>query len=311
MTEERSQVLEQVRRLARQHGFSPDEVFPRVPEARPHGVISMVLGYLGGLFLFAGISAFIAINWESFPAFARVGVTLGVGLAVFIAAVIVDQQRVWPTFPTPAYLAAEVLQPIGLLVAFEEFGSGGDWRIALLITGAVFCVQALAVLRSRPNAVLLFAAVAFGTMAAANVFDLADIPEGYTAVALGASLVLIALGIDGERYPWNVNAWIGAGSILFYLGAFDLLRERPYEVLFTAIGAVGLYLSVLTRVRAILVTSVAALLFYISYFTVQNFSDSLGWPVALMVIGASFVALGVLAVRFNRLYFRRSAENVH
>jgi len=300
----RRDALDEIQRLFVANELTLDELLERLGEREVRGgVVPRVLGYLGGLFLFAGVAAFIAINWDSFPSLARVGVTLGVGLALFIAAVVVERQRVWPMFPTPAYLAAEVLQPTGLLVAFEEYGRGGDSRLAFLITGSVLCLQALAVLQISTNSVLVFASILFGAIAAANIFDLAEVAEGFTAVAIGASMVLIALGIERKRYPWNVNAWSGTGSILFYLGAFDLLRSEPLELLFVLFTVVGLYLSIQARIRAILATSVLALLLYISYFTVENFADSLGWPLALMLIGIAFVGLGLVAVRFNRRYF--------
>ena len=267
-------------------------------------VVSKVLGYLGGLFLFAGIAAFIGINWDSFPSLARVGVTLGVGLSIFIAAVIVDRAEQWPLFPTPAYLAAEVLQATGMLVAFDEYGSSGDMRIAVVFTGAMLSLQAIAVFRVAANSVLVFAAILFGLAAVANIFELAEVDETVTAMAMGVAITLIALGLDRQRFPWNVSVWAGFGSAVFLFGAFDMLEDEPFEVLFALFAALGIYVSVTTRIRAILAVSVVSLLLYISYFTLKHFSDSLGWPVALMLIGIEFVGLGMLTVRLGLHYFK-------
>lgn len=62
--------------------------------------------------------------------------------------------------------------------------------------------------------------------------------------------------------------------------------------------------SVRTQTRAILVTSVVRFLLYISYFHAEHFSDSLGWPPVLMLIGVAFVGVGYFAPRFNRRYFQ-------
>ncbi len=42
---------------------------------------------------------------------------------------------------------------------------------------------------------------------------------------------------------------------------------------------------------------------YLVWFTGEYFADSLGWPLALVIIGVLFIALSVLAVRINRRYF--------
>ncbi|MFV2089414.1 MAG: DUF2157 domain-containing protein [Pseudomonadales bacterium] len=304
----RKEALQEIRRLITAHALDREELMSAWPvDSEPQrGVVSKVLGHLGGLFLFAGIAAFIAINWASLPGPARVGVTLGVGLSIFIGAVIVERSGRWPLVATPAYLAAEVLQATGMLVAFDEYGSGGDWRIAVALTGAMMSLQAIAVFRVVANSVLVFAALLFGAAAVTNVFALAEVDEIVTALALGVSITLIALGLDRQRFPWNVSLWTGFGSGLFFFGAFDLLEGEPYELLFALFTAGGIYLSVASRTRAILAMSVVSLLLYISYFTVEHFADSLGWPVALILIGIAFVGLGLLTVRFNRRYFLTS-----
>jgi uncharacterized membrane protein len=302
--DDRARALEEIRRLAETHGLTLQEIAGTLARSQPgSGVASRVLGYLGGLFLFAGVAAFIAVNWDSLASLVRVLVTLGIGLSLFVAAFTVERQGGWPGFATPAYLAAGALQPTGILVAFDEYGSGGDWRIALIIMGTVLAIQALSALRMAANGVLVCQAIQFGALAAANLFDLAGAPGWLTALAVGSGMLLLAAGLDRGHYPWNVAGFSGVGSLVIYLGAFDLLEGLWLEPLFAAIGGLGIYLSVQARIRALLVTGILALLSYISYFTAEHFSDSLGWPLVLMLIGLLFVGLGVLAVRFNRRYF--------
>ena len=46
-------------------------------------VLSKLFGYIGGIFVFAGIGVFISMYWDDFGSAARVIVTLGTGLLAF------------------------------------------------------------------------------------------------------------------------------------------------------------------------------------------------------------------------------------
>src|SRR6187397_135379 len=89
--EDRARALEQIAALARQHQLSAAEIgaalggTPAAPaERRGRNVLVRVLGFLGGTFVFAGIGVFIALQWDEMNSAARVIVTLGSGLAVFV-----------------------------------------------------------------------------------------------------------------------------------------------------------------------------------------------------------------------------------
>jgi hypothetical protein len=311
---EREVALAEIRRIAEANHLTGTDILAALAggaaalteavPARSSGVLARVMGYIGGIFLFAGVATFIAVNWDSFASFARVLVTLGVGLSVFVAALLVERDGRWSAMAAPAYLTADVLQPTGMLVAFDEYGSGGDWRIAVAITSLALMIQALVALRVAGNGVLLFAGIFFGASLMVTLFDLAAIHESVYILIGGISLVLIGLGLDARQYRWNAGFWASVGTVMFYLALFDLVQHEIFEILFPLMTAIGVYAAVSSQSRAILATSVGSFLLYISYFTTEHFSDSLGWPLALIVIGVAFVSVGYLALRFNRQYFQ-------
>ncbi len=316
---ERRAALAEIRRLAEVHGIGAAEISAMLAGAGDDGrgatqpgVIARVTAYLGGLFVFAGIAALIAVNWEAFPSAARVLITLGLGLALFVAALIVDLDRRWPALVAPGYLAALALEPTGMMVAFDEYGGGGDARWAMLLTSfavALQCAVTLAGTRQRSgHAVLLFAATLFGASFWATAFGLAGVDEDRASLTIGVALLLVSFAIDGRRYRWNAALWALAGATLAFVALWDLLRDTPLEVLFALLAMGGVYLSVVMQSRSLLFTSVAALLFYIGYFTAEYFADSLGWPLALMLIGVAFVVVGRLALRLKRRYFSGAGE---
>ena len=161
--DDRARALAEIAALASRHGLTLDEIAaavnPATParEPRARGVVVTVLGVLGGTFVFAGIGVFIALQWEDMNAAARVIVTLGSGIAALILSLLAVRDQRFVRAHTPLLLTAAVLQPFGMLVAFDEFGTGGDWRYASLVTSGAMALQfgALANVLGRSTPVFL------------------------------------------------------------------------------------------------------------------------------------------------------------
>src|SRR5688572_27181475 len=145
--DERERALQQITAMARQHGLSAADIAtaleaPPAPERRRgQAILVRVLGFLGGTFVFAGVGVFIALQWDAMNSAARVVVTLGLGVTAFALASLARRDPRVERATTPLYLVAAVLEPVGMLVAFDEFGSGGDWRWASLVTAGAMAIQ--------------------------------------------------------------------------------------------------------------------------------------------------------------------------
>jgi uncharacterized membrane protein len=299
----RDAALAEIRRLMAQHGIHAAELAeaPGEPGAAP--VLPRVFAYLGGTFLCTGIAAFVALNWDLFPAPGRVLVTLGLGITLFIAAFSLAQTQRFDALPAPLYLLAELLQPAGMLVAFDEYGGGGDSRFAFLATALVFCVQSVAVYRARPHGVLLCFALLFYAWALVTSADLLSLDADLAVTAIGASLVLIALGLDPDAHPNTVRLWTLVGSALFYVALFSVVEGGWTEGVFVLAAVGGVYGAVARTSQPLLIAAIAALLGYISYFTGAYVSDALGWPLSLIIIGLAFFGLGRMTILLRARYF--------
>jgi hypothetical protein len=146
--EDRDRALESIVALAKQHGLSASEIAAALgspsglpSENRWRGVLVRVLGFLGGTFVFAGIGVFIALQWDGMNSASRVIVTLGAGLVAFVLALLSARDPRFDKATTPLLLVAAALAPTGMFVAFDEYGSGGDWRWASLITSGTMASQ--------------------------------------------------------------------------------------------------------------------------------------------------------------------------
>lgn len=309
--DERTRAIEQIVLVARQHGVTPAEIAAALgepaaaaTESRARAVLVRVLGYLGGTFVFAGIGIFISLQWDSMTAAARVVITLGSGIVLFTLAVLSSRDVRFTRAATPLFLAAAALEPTGILVAFEEFGSGGDWRLAGLITAGTMVAQCAATFASIRASVLLFLIVLFGLLFWWTAFDLIDMDGTAIALVLGASLLSSAVGIDRTVHRAIVPLWYLVGGIVFLYGLFDAVEGSILEILFLVAASGFVYSSVVLRSRTLLFVATAALLAYSAWFTSEYFADSVGWPIALIILGLVLIGLSALAFRIDREYVR-------
>ena len=309
--EDRNRALEQIAAIARQYGLSAGEIAAVLD--RPAGterdtpiraVVVRVLGYLGGMFIFAGVGVFVAMQWNDMNSLARVVITLGPGVTAFVLALLAHRDARFDKVTAPLFLIGAALEPTGMFVAFEEFGSGGDWRMASLVTTAAMALQFAAAFRMVRRSTPLFFVLLFGTLFMWTALDLLDADADLIALVLGASMLLAAVGVDRTPHRAISAFWYLLGGAASLEGFFQLVEFTPFEITFVALAAGFVYLSVVLRSRALLLVSTLAILAYTGWFTRQHFADSVGWPIALIIFGFLMIGLSAVAFRIDRDYVR-------
>ena len=310
--EARNRALAEIVAIARTHRLSAAEIAAAVGEAAPiapahraRGVLVRVLGILGGSFVFAGVCAFIALQWAAMNSASRVIVTLGPGIVALVLGVLAARDARLERATIPLLLAAAILQPTGMLVAFEEFGTGGDWRLASLTVSAVMAIQFGTLFGSLRRSTALLIAVLFAVMFWWTAFDLLDWDDAAVGLVLGAMLLLAAVGAAKIGHADITPVIYFVGAVMFLYGFFDLVEDSAVEVLFVAVAAAFIYLSVILHSRTLLVVATLAILAYTGYFTSEHFADSIGWPLSLIAFGLFMIGLSALAVRIDRDYVRQ------
>ncbi|HSM97631.1 MAG TPA: DUF2157 domain-containing protein [Gallionella sp.] len=359
---DKASALENIARLMRSYDITPAEVeaalhAPSRPEParRSRGDIAKTLFiYLGAIFILAGISTYIGTFWESMGSAMRVVMTLGVGYILLIVLVSALHENKYPKLILPLALAAVFMMTGGWFVLIHEvYPHGDNWRLAAL---AVFGVMALhqGVLFGRYRiTVLAFTALFFVYGFMQVGLDLLGVPMAYIAIALGASLFLVATALEDtpQRMLAEPALLIGAcwmngglfdriamatsanwaslvigvcvmftayglhktarysrlaglgyfiGSVMAYSGLFDLVRNTRVELLYLAVTASMLYACVVLQSRALLFTTVIAMLGFIGFYTAKHFANSLGWPVTLVLMGVAFLGVGTIAIKVRR-----------
>jgi hypothetical protein len=297
--------------LAKHNNISLDEIKHALDAAtelasKPSpGVLSKLFGYIGGIFVFAGIGVFINMYWGDFDSAARVIVTLGVGLVAFIMGLVCLYDNRYEKAATPLFLMSSVLQPTGIMVMLHEYSAGGDARHGVLFMSAYMLIQQGATFWAKRRTVLAFSAILFGTIFIAQLFDIMDWREKYIGIVVGASLMCIAYALQRSRHMAISPFWYFVGAFILLWSVFEAFENTPFELLYLGLSALLIFLSTYVRSRTLLLVGTLSMLVYIGYFTAKHFVNALGWPIALVLIGVALIALSSLAVRLNNKYIKQ------
>lgn len=302
------EAIEQILELAHEHGLTPADIETAINGAdggdtEPSAsFLGRILGYLGGIFVFAGLGIFTALNWDVMNTAARIVITLGSGISLFVMAIVASGDARYAGVKTPLYLLAAALQPLGILVAIEEFSSGGDWHYTVLLTSGIMVFQQAAVFWQKRDTTLLFTSLVFALWFFGVALDLGHVDGEFIAMLLGASTLGFCIGLERTPYKGINPFWYLFGSIIFFHGLFEWVQHTAVELVFLAVACGGVFLSTWVRSRTMLFVSSIAILAYTSYFTYEHFQDSLGWPLVLILLGLAFIALSAIAMRINKRY---------
>lgn len=306
--EDRQQALQRIVELANGFDIDSREIESALNQDRRRtdapqsgSLLSKILGFFGGIFILSGIAVFIGLQWESMNSFERIIVTLGSGVAIFIMGLVAGSDPRFEKTRMPLFLVAALLQPTGMLVAINEFSTGGDWHYAILLTSGVMLVQQVIVFYRFRVTELLFTSLFFAAWFLAVFLDL-FIPEEWNALLTGGCVVMFCAAL--EKYPYRVICpiYYFFGSFGFLFGFFEIVEDSIIELSFLFVVSAGIILSTYLKSRTLLFTNVVATFAFIGYFTNKYFLDSFGWPLVLILLGIVFVLLAALAVRLNRKY---------
>ena len=307
---QKEEALQDIISLAKHNNITLDEIThamqaaPVLASKPPTSVLSKLFGYIGGIFVFAGIGVFIGMYWDDFGSAARVIVTLGTGLVAFIMGLVCLYDKRYERAATPLFLIAAILQPTGILVMLQEYSSGGDVRHGLIFMSAYMLVQQGATFWSKRRTLLAFSAIFFGGILLANLFDVWNFDGKLIGAVIGVSLVCIAYALQQSRHVAIAPFWYFFGAVLLTWSVFEAVENTPFELLYLGLSALLIFVSTTVRSRALLTVGTLSMLVYIGYYTAEHFANTLGWPIALVIIGIALIGMSSMAVRLNNKYIK-------
>lgn len=188
-----------------------------------------------------------------------------------------------------------------LHVGFDMLGVPVAY-IAIVLGASVFLVGAA--LEKTSHRVLAEPALLIGICwLNSGLFDRIAMftAANWASLITGVCVMLTAYGLQKEgRYQRLVGLGYFIGSIMTYSGLFDLVQNTSVELLYLAVTASILYACVVLQSRALLLTTVIAMLAFIGYYSAEHFVNSLGWPVTLVFMGVTFLGVGTIAIKVKQ-----------
>lgn len=308
MNSERQEAIDRIAELARQHGISQEEIAERLeggPMASSQGPTSsrltMLLAYLGGIFVFSGLVTLTNMVWPDLSSAARVAITLGSGVILLVLALVADRDERFRRASLPLYLMAAVLQPAGLFVLLHEYSTGGDAALgSAAVFGAMSLQSALLFAQLRWTRTVLFTVI-YGVATFSSLMAWLDVSWEFTTLVVSISGLLVTIGIRQGEHRVLCPLLYPIFAFALACAAFDILHgEFPVDFGLLAVGAALVVLSTGLRSRSLLVASVIITLAYLGYYTNEYFADMMGWPIALIVMGMVMIGLSSYAVRLGR-----------
>jgi hypothetical protein len=277
--------------------------------------VTKMLYVLGAGIVVIGIIIFMAQVWDDMGSFGHIIITLGLGLLVTLLGSMLLNKESKTKLGTVFHFIGGMLIPGGVAVTLDEMSLATDWSFALVFIGVfIFYLILNAV---HKNAILTFFAIANGTAAIylvlnaviggpiSGFFEIESMYE-YLTMAIGASYMLLAYSFkDG----WNSKL---IGTLNFFgitglLGVafIQVFDSGAWELLYFLVVFGTLFLSVYLKSRIILIMSTLFLIAHVTYITSEYFADSLGWPVALVLLGFVFIGLGYASITINNKYIKQ------
>ena len=282
-----------------------------------------ILYALGGLIVVIGIILFFEQRWETLSSSARILITLGSGIAAYLAGIFLMRVKDFIGVATSLFLIFALVSPFGIYITLDTMHYSSP---ILGYENIIFSIMFLWVLASffllKINIFRVFSVIfgslflfsATGALLERNPAIAIDKAFEYRFLFLGISYLALA-------YAWKkiapiLTSWMYAiGTMMFLsaalaLGGYAPSANKAWEILYIGLNFGILFLSVTLKSRAMLVLGSLYLMGYIMKITAEYFSDSLGWPISLILSGFVLIAAGYATLKMNQRYLKKESASL-
>ncbi len=285
--------------------------------------LAEIFYYIGGVIILIGLIVLISQNWSSFTFAVKVFTTFGMGIIFFISAILLNQSDQFKKISNVFFLLSGVLIPFGYFIMFDDKINNQTMDYYNVIIPLLCLLQfGITQFAVKKDIFTVFNTV-FGTWLFFGLsnYMLNDNPGSFNAnfhlyqtILVGISYVLVGYYLNrrGRLFAGWLNTFgvigiLGAGYVLNFMAANSSGPEASviWTVLYPLLLAGTIISSVYIRNSSFLFVGTICLIAYIIRVTAQNFSDTLGWPFALIVMGVVIMGLGYLAFHLNSKYIKK------
>ena len=277
--------------------------------------ISNILYYVGGAIVFLGISVLIWQHWSALNSATKILATLGSGVAAYSAGVFLSHNERLDLTSRAFYFISALVTPLGLYVTFDVAGlDAGSDAIQSLTSGILLATYLLSYLIYRKTLFTIFNVI-FGTWLFFSFTNylIGSNPDfdwkfsAYRVLSTGVVYALLGYSLaqtpqralTGALYSFGVLLFLGAAMVL---GDWKPHQDALWELAFPGLVFGVMFLSVWLKSKSFLTFGSMYLMAYILKITEEYFTESLGWPLALVLTGLALIAVGYLHFNLKKKY---------
>ncbi|NNC97427.1 MAG: hypothetical protein HKN88_05085 [Gammaproteobacteria bacterium] len=294
------------------------EKFTDTKKSEGSNKLMHILSFIGGGIVFMGIAFWVGQEWKHFGSSAKILCTLGIAIGFFISAVLLSKNDEQEVLSNTFFAIAALLMPFGLGVTYDELEFKVDtYSVTTQISGILTAVFLSAYFLFRRNLLLIFAIIFASClffiatdwmlkdqfMASESKFYL------YRIFFVGLTWTLLGHAFsDSVRKPLTSFLYV-FGIIAILSSAMALGGWKPnqsvfWELIYPGLALGIVFLSTVVKSRSFLIFGSLGFGAYICKITAEYFSDSLGWPLALILMGSAMIGIAFGAVRIRKKYLQ-------
>jgi hypothetical protein len=287
-----------------------------LPERHRQSSIAWLLYVLGAAILVVGIGLFSIGYWQNFSAGTHILLTLGVAVASYSIAVLLNEYASLKGLTTICHIIAGILFPVGILVTMDSAGLNINSPAIQTLIGLILLGLYVASYRLMPRLLFLIFTITSATwlyFAVTNwviqnsIWQFSNELPLYAILVAGVSYLLLGQALLKTTHN-RLSGWLGLVGSVAFLGSGLALGSPTtnvtFELIFPLLAFAVMYLSIIRKTMIYLIVGASFLVFYVLKLSFEYFSNSVGWPFALIISGVVLIALGYVSLRLKERYIQ-------
>ncbi|MFH1714084.1 MAG: DUF2157 domain-containing protein [Candidatus Nealsonbacteria bacterium] len=320
--EKKERVMADLEKLISNNFIKKEEVLSllgekKEPEVEKEGSRKVVdtLYFIGGIIIILGLGVFIWQFWSHWTQGIKVIFALGLTSILYGIGYYLNQNyEKLSIFSNISFVLSVLLLPLGIGTFLDLIGASSSTSSGLSINFAVLAIMYfISYLTLKYDVFVVFAILAAAALFVAFTnFLVGDQPTAvfyeYRILILG--IAFLSLGYNFESYKKHLVNIFYLFGLAFLLGSsFALsLDSTLWLLLFPLLLAGAFYGSIALNNRLILALATVFTFVEIGRLTAEYFSQSLGWPLALMIAGFVIILVGYLSYEVGRKYIKKQGR---
>lgn len=327
---DRSRTLHDLSELIKKGEISKEQLLLLFPteqqeKSEPHKINLQQLFYLLGAFIvIVGIVVFIYQFWEDMNQLTKVLFTLGPAISAYATGYYFFQKDRKNEIGLAFLIISSFVYPMGIGTSLDLIGISATEMGGLTVISTVLFIIYFATYYALKSWVFLPFAILAGSSAFVTFTNLLfenSVPpphfNEYRALILGIVYSsfghYFSISENSQEKKGMVNLLYFFGFSLFLgsalaLSGYKLKINVVWQLAYPFLLAITFYLSILLQNKAILIAGTIFTFAEILKLTSEYFSESLGWPIALIIAGLVIMGVGYFSFEVNKRFIKHNPQ---